>query len=116
MPTHPVPMRDKLCTASIDMTPPTPKNKPPEHADGKRTTTITSKISAAISSLIFYALTYTIVMIALGFVVVTVAQIASISAPLWIAWLVGVLCAAAVYEAWWEVGGWAEEGDGEGDE
>jgi hypothetical protein len=102
-------MRDKLCTASIDMPPPTPRKKTSKHAHGGRTNTIANKISTAISSLVYYTLAYTVAMIVLAFVVVTVAQILSISAPLWIAWLVGVLCAAAVYEAWWEVEGWMEE-------
>lgn len=114
MPDHPVPMRDKLCTASIDITTSTSDKKNYQRSDIKRTNintnTITNTISAALSSLIYHALTYTICMIVLAFLLISTAQILSISAPLWIAWLIGVLCAAAVYEAWWEIGGWAEEG------
>ncbi|KAH3909948.1 hypothetical protein HBI56_129440 [Parastagonospora nodorum] len=100
MPDHPVAMRDQLSFAT---TAPSTDNLP--HSNKRAVQPITT-IKSTISSIMFYVLAYTISMIVLAFVTISVAQIMSISAPLWIAWLVGVVCAAAVYEAWWEIGGW----------
>ncbi|KAH4164811.1 hypothetical protein HBI52_145530 [Parastagonospora nodorum] len=104
MPDHPVAMRDQL---SFPIAARNTDNIP--HPDNQAAQSITT-IRNTMSSLLYYALAYTISMIVLAFVIVSVAQIMSISAPLWIAWLVGVVCAAAVYEAWREIGGWEGEG------
>jgi hypothetical protein len=72
MPDHPVAMRDQISFAITNL-PTDTKPRPEKQA---------AQTTIALSPLIYYALAYTIFMIVLAFVTVSVAQIMSISAPL----------------------------------